>query len=146
MSALTRRDSRGRFPDLFECFEPSQVMLHPFAGPSIRTEDYVENGRFVVRAEVPGINPDNEAEVTVAKGILTIHAERHEENESARHSEFRYGSFTRHVVLPATADESDITASYDKGIIEVSVGLRAADGGQGERRVPVQLVQHIRPT
>ena len=121
-------------------------MLHPFAGPSIRTEDYVENGRFVVRAEVPGINPDNEAEVTVAKGILTIHAERHEEHDTARHSEFRYGSFTRHVALPATADESDITASYDKGIIEISVGLKATAEAEHERRVPIQLVQHIRPT
>ena len=141
MSAPTRR-----FPDLFEWFEPSQLMLHPFAGPSIRTEDYVDNGRYVVRAEVPGINPDQDAEVTVAKGILTIHAERHEEHDIARHSEFRYGSFSRHVALPATADESDITASYDKGIIEVSIGLRARDDDQGERRVPIQLVQHIRPT
>jgi len=141
MSAPTRR-----FPDLFEWFEPSQLMLHPFAGPSIRTEDYVDNGRFVVRAEVPGINPDKDAEVTVAKGILTIHAERHQEHDIARHSEFRYGAFTRHVALPATADESDITASYDKGIIEVSIGLRARDDDQGERRVPIQLVQHIRPT
>jgi len=141
MSAPTRR-----FPDLFEWFEPSQLMLHPFAGPSIRTEDYVDNGRYVVRAEVPGINPDQDAEVTVAKGILTIHAERHEEHDIARHSEFRYGSFSRHVALPATADESDITASYDKGIIEVSIGLRARVDDQGERRVPIQLVQHIRPT
>ena len=141
MSAPTRR-----FPDLFEWFEPSQLMLHPFAGPSIRTEDYVDNGRYVVRAEVPGINPDQDAEVTVAKGILTIHAERHEEHDIARHSEFRYGSFSRHVALPATADESDITASYDKGIIEVSIGLKARDEDQGEHRVPIQLVQHIRPT
>ena len=146
MSGPTRRDSRSRFPDLFEWFEPSYAMLHPFAGPSIRTEDYLDNGRFVVRAEVPGINPDKDAEVTVAKGILTIHAERHEEHDIARHSEFRYGSFTRHVALPATADESDITASYDQGIIEVSIGLKAKDGEPGERRVPIQLVQHIRPT
>ena len=40
-----------------------------------------------------------------------------------RHSEFRYGSFTRHVALPVTADESDVRASYDKGIMEVSIGL-----------------------
>ena len=92
-------------------------------GQPIRTEDYIENGRFVVRAELPGIDPDREAQISVAMGIMTIHADRPEARDGDRHSEFRYGSFTRHVALPVTADESDVRASYDKGIMEVSVGL-----------------------
>ena len=146
MSALTRRDGRGLFPDLFEWLEPPYAMWRPFTGQFLRTEDYVEDGRFVVRAEMPGIDPEKDAEITVSKGILTIHAERHEEAETKHHSEFRYGAFTRQVALPATADESDITAAYDKGIIEVSVGLKASQTAVTERRIPIKLMRHITPT
>jgi HSP20 family protein len=57
------------------------------------------------------------------------------------------GSFCRRVALPETADEADIQASYDNGILEISVGLepdRAAD--HAGRSVPIRLVQHIKPT
>ena len=51
------------------------------------------------------------------------------------------------MALPASADEADIEASYDKGILEVSVALKAKDeAGHNERRIPVRLVQHIKPT
>lgn len=39
-------------------------------------------------------------------------------------SEFRYGSFTRSLPLPANADQDDITAAYHDGILTVSVGLK----------------------
>jgi HSP20 family protein len=146
MSALTRRDSRA-LTDLFEWFEAPYALLRPFAAQTMRTEEGVENGRYVVRAEMPGIDPEKQAEVTVSKGILTIHADRQEEKDSKHRSEFRYGSFTRHVALPASADETDIEACYDKGILEVSVALKAKDEpGNAGRHIPVRLVQHIKPT
>lgn len=145
MSTLTRRDRRG-LSDLFEWLEPPYALLRPLAGQTMRMEESVENGRYVVRAEMPGIDAEKDAEATVSKGILTIHAERHETDAKHR-TEFRYGSFTRHVALPASADETDIEASYDKGILEVSVGLKAKDEtGHAGRRVPFRLVQHIKPT
>ncbi len=146
MSALTRRDSRG-LSDLFEWLESPYALLRPFAGQAMRTEEGVENGRYVVRAEMPGIDPEKQAEVTVSKGILTIHAVRQDETDAKCHSEFRYGSFTRHVALPESANETDIEACYDKGILEVSVGLKAKDeAGHNGRRIPVRLIQHIKPT
>lgn len=147
MSALTRRGSRGLFLDLFELLEPPYPLHNPFGGQAMRIEELVQDGRYVVRAEMPGINPLNQAKVTVAKGILTIQAERPEEPDSTGHSEFRYGSFCRRVVLPESADEADIQASYDNGIIEISVGLKAEQaGGHAGRAIPVELVQHIKPT
>ena len=146
MSALTRRDSRG-ISDLFEWLEAPYALLHPFTGQTMRTEEGVENGRYVVRAEIPGINPEKQAEVTLSAGILTIHAERQEDTDNRHRSEFRYGSFTRHVALPASADEADIEASYDMGILEVSVGLKAKDEPDNAgRRIPVRLVQRVKPT
>jgi HSP20 family protein len=96
---------------------------------------------------MPGIDPERQAEVTLSKGVLTLHAERTEDMESPHRSEFRYGSFQRRVILPANANERDIVATYDKGIIEVSVGLRANDEAeQTGRTIPVMWKQHIDPT
>ena len=77
-------------------------------------------------------------EVSVAKGILTIRAERHEEMQGQHRSEFRYGTFTRHIALPVTADATDIKATCHWGILEVSIGLRDADEDTTGRRIPVQ--------
>jgi HSP20 family protein len=145
MSTLTRRE-RSFFPDLFEWLEPPYALLRPFTGQTMRTEEGIEDGRYMVRAELPGIDPEKQAEVTVSKGILTIHAEREEKTDSKHRSEFRYGSFTRQVVLPASADEADVEASYDKGILEVSVGLRAKDETEPDgHRIPIKAAQHIKP-
>ena len=54
---------------------------------------------------------------------LTIKAERTEKKEANGRSEFRYGSFVRSVTLPAGANEEDIKATYNKGILTVSVAV-----------------------
>jgi HSP20 family protein len=147
MSALTRRDHRGLLPELLDWLESPYAVLRPLAGQTMRTEEGVENGRYVVRAEMPGIDPGKQAEVRVAKGILTIHADRAEEMENPHRSEFRYGSFRRHIPLPASADENDIEAAYDKGIIEVSIGLRGNEENEhAGRTIPVRLAQNIDPS
>ena len=81
----------------------------------------MEDGHYVVRAEIPGIDPAKDVDITVRDGQLTIKAERTEKKETKGRSEFRYGSFTRSVTLPAGANEEDIKATYDKGILTVSV-------------------------
>jgi HSP20 family protein len=147
MSALTRRGSRGLFLDLFELLDPLDVLHLWFGGLVMRIEDGIQNGRYMVRAEMPGIDPQRQAEVTQAKGVLTIQVERPEGEDATGHSEFRYGSFSRNVALPESADEADIQASYDNGILEISVGLKADQAADhAERSIPIRLVQHIKPT
>ena len=68
-------------------------------------------------------------------GQLTIKAERTQTSESNGHSEFSYGSFVRTVALPAGADEDDISATYDRGILTVSIPL--AEEHPTEKRVEV---------
>ena len=68
-------------------------------------------------------------------GKLTIKAERTQTSESNGHSEFSYGSFMRTVPLPAGADEDDINATYDRGILTVSVPL--SEDQPSEKRVEV---------
>jgi hypothetical protein len=57
---------------------------------------------------------------------LTIHAERRQEDGGPDRSEFRYGSLTRTVRLPDKIDAKDVTARYEKGILEVSVPVPEA--------------------
>ncbi len=90
---------------------------------SIKVEQFMDGSTLVVRAEVPGIDPDKDVDVSVSDGMLHIRAQREEKSEhkskSGYRSEFRYGSFTRSVSLPPGAKEEDITAAYKDGVLEV---------------------------
>ena len=137
MAVPARRGGPARFPDLFDWLDAPWPALLPF-GPAhtFRVEDYTEDGKYLVRAELPGVDPEKDVEVTVDSGQLTIHAERREETKEPRHSEFRYGSLTRTVTLPAGADPEKITATYEKGILEVTVPV-AEQAKPSARRVAV---------
>lgn len=89
----------------------------------IKVEDDIVDGTYQLHAEIPGVDPAADVDVTVRDGVLTIAAERTDTKHSHGRSEFSYGSFTRSVTLPSGADEAAITASYDKGILTVTVPL-----------------------
>ena len=146
MSTLTRRDYRSTFVDLFDWLESPLTMLRPMSAQTMRVEDYVKDGRYVVRAELPGFDPEKELAVTVSDGILTIKADREEKTEDKHRSEFRYGSFIRHLRLPAAADENHIQASYDQGILEIAVELKTKEAPEAARKIPVRPVQHLKAT
>lgn len=130
---------RSFFPELSDLFEgfPSWTTLRPaFGSHLIRVEDEMKDGSYEVRAEIPGVDPEKDVDITVRDGLLTIKAERAEKSESNGRSEFSYGSFARSVTLPRGADEDAITASYDKGILTVSVPVSADKAA--EKRVEVK--------
>ena len=68
-------------------------------------------------------------------GQLTIKAERSQTSESNGRSEFSYGSFVRIVSLPAGADEDEIHAIYDRGILTISVPL--GDDEPAEKHIEI---------
>jgi HSP20 family protein len=147
MSMLThRREYLGPFMDVFDWLESPWTMLRPNASHPMRMEDYVMDGTYVVRAELPGVDPEKDIEVTVSKGVLTISAHRQEKTEGKHRSEFRYGAFARGVTLPEGADEDHIQACYDMGILEVVVTLKDQAAGKADKRIPVRLNKHIKPT
>lgn len=145
MTDLAHRDTTSLFPDLFAWLEGPFVSPRPVAAQPMRMEEHVADGRYVVRAELPGVDPDKDIEVTVAKGILTVRAERREQMQGQHRSEFRYGTFTRHIALPVNADAHDMKATCHWGILEVSVGLHPADEDAAGRRIPVRSAGHDQP-
>jgi HSP20 family molecular chaperone IbpA len=135
----SQRPRRSFLPAISELFSdfPSWIGLHPmFESHGIRLEDEMEEGHYVVRAELPGIDPAKDLDITVRDGRLTIKAERTEKKESKGRSEFSYGSFVRSVTLPPGANEEDIKATYDKGILTVSVAV--AEPKTAEKRIEIQ--------
>lgn len=89
--------------------------------PYVRVEDFVENGTYVLRAEMPGIDPDKDVTVSVDGDTLTIKGERREEQKEKNHRELHYGSFTRSITLPKGVNAEEITATYTDGVLEVRV-------------------------
>jgi len=116
---------RALFPDLADWLESPWTGPPPFlAGQVFRLEETVRDNRYVIRAELPGLDPDNDIEVTVDGRILTIRAERRQQDSGPYRSEFRYGSLARAVRLPGGVDPADVIARYDNGVLEVSVPVR----------------------
>ena len=113
------------FPDLADWLESPWAGPPPFmTAQPFRVEEMVRDNRYVIRAELPGLDPDKDIDVTVEGRTLTIQAERRQEEDGPYRSEFRYGSLTRLFRLPAKVDAKDVTARYEKGVLEVSVPER----------------------
>lgn len=106
----------------------------------LRVEEFVEDKTLVVRAELPGIDPDKDVDLEVTDGQLRIKAHREEKSEQKEkdsyRSEFRYGSFSRTIPLPAGATEANVTATYADGVLEVRVPI-ADEVPPASTKVPI---------
>lgn len=132
MNLPERKDIRWPFPDLLEWMDGPMFGFRPF-GQIVRIEDYIDDDRYVLRAELPGIDPDKDLEVTVDEGMLHIRAEKTRKTTEPHRSEFAYGSLSRSVTLPAGAKTDDVKATYKDGVLEVSVGLAEEKKAAGRR-------------
>ena len=138
MNAVTKRGPVSPLTELFDWFEsgwPAVAEWRRDGGHVLRVEDRLEDDRYLVRAELPGIDLDKDVEITVSDGVLTIAAERREQVSEQGRSEFHYGSFVRRVSLPVGAVEDKLTARYHDGILEVSVPIKATQAEP--RTIPV---------
>jgi HSP20 family molecular chaperone IbpA len=103
----------------------------------IRLEDQVTDTEYTIRAELPGLDPEKDVQISVSNGVLTIHAERREQTQTRQRSEFRYGMLQRSVRLPGNADEPAVRARYSQGILEITVPLKAQPEA---KRIPITSV------
>lgn len=138
MAGPARREPRGEAADVFSRFDwmfdewarmmPFRTMTFPRwreAEELIRVEEFREDGTLVIRADLPGIDPDKDVELTVSDGILHIEAERREEEKHEEkgyvRQELRYGSLSRSLPLPEGVTDADITATYKAGVLEIRI-------------------------
>lgn len=139
MTTPTRRRSNP-LAEMLHWFDTDNGRnFRPFEPSFIKIEDYVEEGTYVLRAEMPGIDPEKDVDITVDSGMLTIRAERREEEKDRDHHEFHYGSFTRSIPLPAGHDPDEVSASYIDGVLELRVPVE--ESTSEPRRITVQRAE-----
>jgi HSP20 family protein len=87
--------------------------------------DLVESGdHFVLRADLPGMS-EEDIKIEVEDGTLTLSGERKAEHEAKEEGYYRveraFGSFSRSLTLPKGVNAGAVTASFDRGVLEVRI-------------------------
>jgi HSP20 family protein len=99
------------------------------------------NDEFVVKASLPGMNPDD-LEITFDNQVLTIKGEVKDEKETEERNyhlrERHYGSFSRSVSLPSAVKADAIDASYEAGVL--TLHLPKAEEAKA-KRIAVKSVE-----
>jgi len=89
---------------------------------------YEDEHNITLKIEVPGIE-EKDIDVRIENNTLTVHGERKfekdEKEENYRRVERQYGSFTRSFTLPNTVDAEKVSASYDKGVLNIKLAKKA---------------------
>jgi len=93
--------------------------------PSVNVKE--TDDEYKIEVAAPGFEK-GDFKIEIDNDVLTISSEKEEEKESkegkkGRYTkrEFSYQAFTRSFTLPNTADGEKISASYDKGILNISI-------------------------
>jgi HSP20 family protein len=139
-SALARLDRE--FDEVFRrAWAPARSEPRPQAGYVPAVDIARDGDDAVLTLELPGVDVEKDLEVEVASGRLTISGKREErtstENGGTTVRELRYGSFRREFALPEDVKADDVTASYDKGLLEVRISGAARPAVEA-RKIPVQ--------
>lgn len=105
-------------------------------GPMPAVEMTEQDKDYRLTAELPGLK-DDDVEISIADGMLTISGEKREEAERKQDgvllSERRYGSFERRVALPSDVDADAITAEFKKGVLTVVLPKDPEAGERGRK-------------
>ena len=115
---------RSRFDRMFGEFADGRKRAWTPAIDVVR-----ENGNLVVRADIPGIKPE-EVKIEVEDDILTVSGE-HEESKEQKDKNYvrrerRYGSSSRSMALPPGVEAKSIKAKTHNGVVEVMIPLPKA--------------------
>jgi HSP20 family protein len=102
--------------------------------------DIYETGEaYAIEADLPGIDP-KDIDVSVDDGVLSLRGERKLEKEVKEENYHRveraYGMFSRSIRLPADADADNVKASYDNGLLKITVPKTAQEK---PKSIPVKV-------
>jgi HSP20 family protein len=103
----------------------AEVVHTPSATWTPRVDIYEEAERFVVIADVPGVEA-KDIDITAENGVLTVKGQRNSERKDTGKNGYERiertsGSFVRRFTLPESANTESITAKQTNGVLEVSI-------------------------
>ena len=85
----------------------------------VETEDHL-----VLRADLPGMDEDD-LDIEIKDGVLTVSGVRKAEHEDKREGFYRveraFGSFSRSLSLPDGINADQVSANFDRGVLEVKI-------------------------
>jgi HSP20 family protein len=103
-------------------------------------EAFERNHHLIVRVELPGMKKE-EIGITFTDGVLTIEGERKLENEEKKNEWYRnertYGKFARTVPLPEGVKVDAITATFEGGVLEITVPLPDVPAAAAPKKVEI---------
>ena len=127
-----------RFDELFSRFLGQEPEIFGGGGWCPLLDISEKDDAVLVRAELPGMKADD-IEITVDRSMLTVSGEKKDQSEDSGenyyHVERRYGQFQRTVSLPSEVDQDNIQASYESGVLTISLPKSAA---AKPRKIPVK--------
>jgi HSP20 family protein len=139
---LTFQQEMNRlFNDFFgqSALEPFGAFREEWGLFSPRVDVAETDNEIVVSAELPGLD-DEDIDVSLSRGMLTISGEKKQEKEkkgrSYYHVERTYGSFQRSVALPSNVDTSKVDAVFRKGVLTIT--LPKTGGGKARERIAIK--------
>jgi HSP20 family protein len=117
--------------DLFRDLRSVEDEFDRIAGRAFSRDTWVpaldvreSEDRFEVTVDLPGLEPDD-VNVTFEDGMLSISGKREftaeDRGDTWHRIERSFGTFARSIRLPQTADTERIEATFDKGVLAVSV-------------------------
>src|SRR5690242_7278543 len=107
------------------------------AGPAI--ESHFKDGNWVMRVDLPGVGP-KDIDIEITGDTLTVQAKRErlsaDDKQNSSAHEASYVSFERSVTLPQGAKGDQIRASYQHGVLELTMPASLELMG---RKIPVEI-------
>ena len=125
MQDRTNRMNR-LFRELLSSEAPEEALTTTSFAPLV--DIYEDEHNITLKIEVPGID-ENDIDVRIENNTLTVQGERkiekEEKEENFRRVERHYGSFTRTFTLPPSVDPAQVSAQYDKGVLNIHLAKKA---------------------
>lgn len=119
--------------------------------PAVPMDAVRRGSDVVVYFDLPGVDPDS-IDLTVERNVLTLKADRRyqrSEGEEIIATERRQGTFTRQLFLGDTLDTGRVQASYDHGVLTVTIPVaetakprRVSISGGGDAPHPIEADSH----
>lgn len=136
---LARFDPFWDMDDFFNRF-----MMRPFfregmeIGPQIKMDVKEADGKYLVKAEIPGVNKDD-IHVTIDGNRVSISAEVKQEKEAKEgermiRCERSHGMASRSFSLADEVDQSKVQAKYNNGVLELTLPKKP---GATRKEIPI---------